>query len=127
MPIITPLMQRVERTLARHASAYSPMPNNPILGELAGGHGRSSAYRALRRLEKLGRIRVERKHGSRRVTVVATGQTTDWGNARKGHSNGPRGNGGNALEIVGGKAEVEQAWVRCLKAWPNLKHPDWIR
>ena len=84
--VITPSMQRVFDVVNRKASFSHPMPNNPILGELAGGHGRSTVLRALNRLSKAGIIKIERRERRRRVVIIATGQSTDWGEARLGHS-----------------------------------------
>ena len=83
---ITPLMRVVEQILVRLSQANLPMPNNPVLGERAGGHGRSAVDRALRRLAALGRIRIERGEGKRRVWVATTAKFTEWGEARKGHA-----------------------------------------
>ncbi len=85
-PVITASMREVERIVTRLAHAHDTMPNNPILGELTGGRGRSAVLRALRRLETAQLILVERLGNRRRVHVIATGRVTDWGEARPGHS-----------------------------------------
>lgn len=85
-PVITATMAEVERIVTRLANACGEMPNNPILGELAGGRGRSSVLRALRRLEIAGIIRVEHNGNRRRVVVHALAKATAWGEARPGHS-----------------------------------------
>lgn len=81
---ITALMLEIERILRRIAMAHSPMPNNPVLGALAGNRGRSSASRSLERLEKAGRIRIERETRRRRVRFPDH-LCTGWGDARPGH------------------------------------------
>lgn len=85
-PVVTPSMAAVLKVLMRHANAHYPMPNNPKLGEQAGGHGRSTVLRALRRLSEAGFIRVEHRWKQRRVIMLINGRTTDWGEARPGHS-----------------------------------------
>lgn len=84
--IVTASMREVARIVTRLASSKQPMPNNPILGDLADGRGRSSVLRALRRLVVANIITIERQGSERRCTVVASGHTTDWGEARPGHS-----------------------------------------
>lgn len=81
---ITPLMDKIERIVARHAGGAIPMPNNPVLGELAGSCRRSTA-RALNRLEVAGRINIERDGFRRRITL-ASGVGTAWGQSRPGHA-----------------------------------------
>jgi hypothetical protein len=83
-PVMTPLMVQVETILRRLANAKAPMPNNPILGTLAGSRGRSSASRALERLASINRLRIERDVRHRRV-VFPDGAMTGWGEARPGH------------------------------------------
>lgn len=85
-PVITRCMSDVARVVTRIANAADSMPNNPILGELAGGRGRSSVLRALRRLHKACVIRLETSGSRRRVHILATGAVTAWGEARPGHS-----------------------------------------
>ena len=82
--VVSPLMEEIERILRRLAASRSPMPNNPILGELAGGRRRNSAARALEKLVLAGRITVETMPGQRRV-VFADGRMTGWGESRPGH------------------------------------------
>jgi hypothetical protein len=82
--VLTPLVADIERILDRLASSGAPMPNNPVLGELA-GRGRSSASRALERLFKMRRIRIESRPGQRRI-VLRDGRATGWGDARPGHA-----------------------------------------
>jgi hypothetical protein len=77
-PVITPLMLQVEKIVQRLATAYHPMPSNPILGEQAGGKGRGVVARALMRLEQAGRLVIEIAAGKRRV-VMPNGATTSWG------------------------------------------------
>ena len=84
-PVMTPLMVAIEKILTRIADVGGEMPNNPVLGERAGGRGRSSVDRALRRLATAGRIQIEAKPGRRRVFLVASDSYTDWGEARPGH------------------------------------------
>jgi hypothetical protein len=84
--VFTPLMAEVERILIRIAQVRGDMPNNPVLGQRAGGRGRSSVDRALRRLARIGRIRLEVEPGRRRVHLLAhDGLVTGWGEARPGH------------------------------------------
>ncbi len=84
--VITRTMEEVARIVNRLANARGEMPTNPILGDLAGNRGRSSVFRALRRLAHANIITIERKGDRRRCTVVETGRSTDWGEARPGHS-----------------------------------------
>lgn len=84
--VVTSSMHQVSKIVARLASAKHPMPNNPILGNLAGGKSRSSALRALRRLVAANIITIERQGSHRRCTFIATGHVTDWGEARPGHA-----------------------------------------
>lgn len=84
--VVTPSMQEVLRIVTRIAVAGEPMPNNPTLGEICGGRGRSSALRALRRLQFCGYLSIERRDSKRRVVIVSTSQATGWGDARPGHS-----------------------------------------
>ena len=84
-PSITPLMEEVERIIRRHAVASLPMPTNPVLGELAGGRGRSSVSRAVQRLIVIGRLVVESDEKIRRA-VFPDGIKTGWGKTCKGHA-----------------------------------------
>ena len=86
-PVVTLSMAAVLSVLKRNANAHYPMPNNPRLGEqTSSGHGRSTVLRALRRLSDAGFIRVEHRWKQRRVVILINGRTTDWGEARPGHS-----------------------------------------
>lgn len=82
---MSPLLTEIERILRRLAIGKLPMPNNPILGQLAGGRGRSSAARAVDRLISIGRIVIETEEGKHRV-VFPDGQVSGWGISRKGHA-----------------------------------------
>ena len=82
----TPLMALMEKVLVAIAAAGEPLPNNPLLGERMGGHGRQSVDRALRALVILGRIRIECSDKHRRVWVGTTARFTGWGVTRKGHA-----------------------------------------
>lgn len=84
-PVITPSMREVERIVTRLANAHDELPNNPVLGELA-GRRRNTILRALRRLESAGLLLVEKDGNRRRCTIVASGRSTGWGEARPGHS-----------------------------------------
>lgn len=92
---LTPVMAQVETAVRRRAIARQPMPGNPVLGELIGGRGRQTAARALDRLIRVGRLRLETQGDRRRVILPDTGQATDWGPYAKGvhapHSRRPRG------------------------------------
>lgn len=81
----TPLMRAVIKVLNRLAATQQPMPNNPVLAELASARVRSSAMRALTRLEEIGHIRIEKENRRRRVVLLTTGGATGWGEARPGH------------------------------------------
>ncbi len=83
--VLTPLVADIERIIRRVVQSGAPMPNNPVLGALAGNRGRSSAQRAVARLVKLRRIKVETRHGERRA-VLPSGAATGWGEARQGHA-----------------------------------------
>lgn len=76
---VTPVMEMVEATVRRHAAAALPMPNNPTLGEMSGGRGRNTVWKALKRLVAIGRILIEVDGLKRRVWVRDTGQVTGWG------------------------------------------------
>ncbi|MGI4792676.1 MAG: GcrA family cell cycle regulator [Janthinobacterium lividum] len=84
--VITPSMQEVLRFVTRLANMSAEMPNNPELGKLIGGRGRSCVLRALRRLEVAAVLVVEHKGSRRRVTIMGTARSTAWGEARPGHS-----------------------------------------
>jgi len=77
--LITPMMAAVEAVVRRHAAASLEMPSNPVLGQLIGGKGRQTAWRALAKLVAAGRLLIEVKDGRRRVWVRDTGHHTDWG------------------------------------------------
>ncbi len=79
-------MQEVLRLVTRLAGMSAEMPNNPSLGKLVGGRGRSCVLRALRRLEIACLVVVEHKGSRRRVIIMGTGKSTAWGEARPGHS-----------------------------------------
>jgi hypothetical protein len=83
---MTALTEMVEGVLVRIAKNGSTMPNNPMLGQRCAGRGRSSMDRAIRRLAKLGRVRVEIRGSLRRLWVKSCDRWTDWGEARKGHA-----------------------------------------
>ena len=90
---ITPLMSKVLLIVERSASSRVSMPTNIELGEML-GRGRQSVAKAFDRLVALGRLRVDVKHGYRRVYVVGKGGITGWGEHRLGHapfSKNPRG------------------------------------
>ena len=74
-------MQNVLRVVTRAANLGGAMPNNPLLGHMAGGHGRSSALRALRRLAVACIVHIEVQGSYRRVLIVQTNRWTDWGDA----------------------------------------------
>ena len=92
--VITPLMEAVEKIVIRVARAAHEMPNNPALGELAGGKGRNVVSRALQRLDRAGRLTIELANGKRRV-VLADGAATGWGafaiGVHKPYSKTPKG------------------------------------
>lgn len=92
---LTPVMALVETTIRRHAIGRIAMPNNPVLGQLIGGRGRQTAARALDRLIRAGRLRLEIDGTRRRIVLPDTGQATAWGQYAKGvhapHSRRPRG------------------------------------
>jgi len=100
---LTPVMAQVEAAVRRRAIARQPMPGNPVLGELIGGRGRQTAARALDRLIKAGRLRLEIGDGRRRVVLPDTGQATGWGPYAKGvhapHSRRPRGTARRAKPV----------------------------
>lgn len=83
---LTTSMRDVLRVVTRLAGTGAAMPNNPILGDLAAGRGRSSVLRALRRLVRAKVITIERRGSKRRITIIETGKQTGWGDARPGHS-----------------------------------------
>jgi len=86
--VITPSMRDVLEVVESLVRTGSPMLNNPLLGERAGerGRGRPTVLRALRRLSEADIISIEHRERQRRVTMLATGRSTDWGEARPGHS-----------------------------------------
>jgi hypothetical protein len=61
------------------------MPTNQELGAIL-GRGRQSVAKAFDRLVALGRLRVDSKHGYRRVLVVGKAIITTWGEHRLGHA-----------------------------------------
>ena len=81
---ITPLMEKLEKAIRKLARNSEAMPINPDLGEMI-GNGRSSVIRALDRLERAGRIVMERELRARRI-VFPDGSATEWGEYRPGHS-----------------------------------------
>jgi DNA-binding transcriptional ArsR family regulator len=83
---LTPLALHIAEILRRLARSCSEMPDNPGLGGLAGGNGRSAIYRVLGRLEAAGVITIEKEPNRRRVLVHDIGCRTDWGPARPGHA-----------------------------------------
>lgn len=96
LQLVSPDARLIEHILRRLARCGQSMPNNPILGEMAGGRHRQSIVKALERLRRAGiiRIDVDRALALRRVTFPDDGTTTDWGDARPGHapfSSRPRG------------------------------------
>lgn len=84
--VITASMDDIRRVIVRVANTGEAMPNNPLLAELAGRGGRSSALRALRRLVRVKALKIETRGSYRRVQIVATGRWTGWGEARPGHA-----------------------------------------
>lgn len=92
---VTPVMAAVEAVLRRHAAATLDMPTNPVLGQLVGGRGRNTVWRALERLAALDRISIEIRDGKRRIRIMESGLVTGWGpfasNTHAPYSSRPRG------------------------------------
>lgn len=82
----TPLTERVLSVIYRIARTGGGMPDNPSLGEMAGGHGRHVVYRVLTRLERAGLIYIEKEALRRRIYVVELDRWTGWGISRPGHA-----------------------------------------
>ena len=83
---ITAKAERVLDAVLSLARTGSLMLNNPQLDERVGGGGRSSASRALKKLQAAGWILVEMGDRRRRVHIVGTNLCTGWGEARLGHA-----------------------------------------
>jgi hypothetical protein len=81
---MTPLMLRLEATLRRMSNTAAIMPSFETLNTLAQGRSRSGVYRALVRLEAMGRIAIDQVEGRRRVVILHTGRATGWGNFKPG-------------------------------------------
>ncbi len=81
---ITPLMQRVEATLTRLARARDQMPSYETLSSLVQAQSRSGAFRALHRLQALGRLRLEQTPERRRVVILFSGAATEWAPRKPG-------------------------------------------
>jgi hypothetical protein len=77
--ILTPITLRIEALIGRMAASGQPMSSNVIIADVLSGPGRETVRRSIERLLASGRLVVDTKPGFRRATVVATGQTTDWG------------------------------------------------
>jgi hypothetical protein len=78
------------------------MPTNIELGAML-GRCRQSVAKAFDRLVALGRLRVDAKHGYRRVYVVGKNWITAWGEHRLGHapfSRRPKGSVPDAAELT---------------------------
>lgn len=71
---------RAEQVLAVVAAAAArglPCPSNNALADAVGGQAHEVS-RALSGLEERGLVTVRRAHKARQVTIVATGEATDW-------------------------------------------------
>lgn len=87
-------MQRVLDLVKRTATAKLAMPTNIEMGKMLGNRGRQSVAKAFDKLVAIGKIRVDVRHGRRRVYVVGQRMMTGWGECRVGHapySKRPRG------------------------------------
>jgi hypothetical protein len=73
-PSLTNLTGMIERIIRRAAEQRRPMPTNAELVEAVGnGHTRSGVFRALGRLERAGRVRIEKRPKLRRVFLLVSG------------------------------------------------------
>jgi hypothetical protein len=91
--VVTPLMGKIFDIVKRISSAKTPMPTNAEMAEML-GRGRQSIAKAFDKLVALGRLRVDQRHGFRRVYVVGQCSMTSWGEHRPGHApfcKNPRG------------------------------------
>lgn len=66
----------IYRALVRAANAGKPCPTADELSEIIGSHSVSTTVGVIQRLEKKGKVKVDRYQRGRRVTIVATGKTT---------------------------------------------------
>jgi hypothetical protein len=90
---VTPLMQKILDLVNRVSFSKGAMPTNAEMAEML-GKGRQSIAKAFNKLTAIGRLRVDQRHGFRRVYVVGAARMTTWGEHRPGHApfcKNPRG------------------------------------
>ncbi len=124
--MMTPLTDSVFSVLTRLARVGESCPSNAALGTLAGGYGRSTIQRALKRLVILGAITIEIVAKERRIGVLGIG-TTPWGAWRPNRPPPPRTRPRATPVVTLGAIGLSTAPIRLVAPPPrqlDLSAPD---